>query len=60
MKNKNDALDKVFEVLLTEAAEIANERIGENIILPEEEIEFSKEHEMKMQKLFKKEKKNIC
>mgnify|MGYP001134027536 CR=1 FL=1 len=59
MKSDNKTLDKIFDLLVGEAAVIANERISEKIVLPEEKIEFSKEHEAKMQKLFKSERNKI-
>lgn len=59
MKNDDKTLDKIFDLLVGEAAVIANERIAQKIVLPEEKIEFSKEHEVKMQKLFKSERNKI-
>jgi hypothetical protein len=59
MNNDDKTLDKIFDLLVGEAAVIANERIAEKILLPEEKIEFSKEHEEKMQKLFKIERRKI-
>lgn len=59
MNNDDKTLDKIFDLLVGEAAVIANERIAEKTLLPEEKIEFSKEHEEKMQKLFKIERRKI-
>lgn len=57
MNKQNDLFEKAFEMLLEEAAVKADEKLGENIENPSEEIVFSKEHEDKMKKLFKKEKR---
>ncbi len=53
MSKDNNAFDKAFDVLLTEAAIKADENIGRKLEEPEEEIVFSKEHERKMAKLFR-------
>lgn len=50
----NKILDKLFEELIDEAANIAAENLGKSIPEPKK-VEFSKEHEEKMKKLFKKE-----
>jgi hypothetical protein len=55
MKDDDKTLDKILDLLVSEAAVIANERTGEKISIPEEKFEFSKEHEDKMKKLFKAE-----
>lgn len=59
MKNDDKTLDKIFDLLVGEAAVIANERIAEKIVLPELKIEFSEEHEAKMRKLFKIERSKV-
>ena len=59
MKDDDKTLDKILDLLVCEAAIIANERIGEKTVLPKEQYEFSKEHEEKMQKLFKIEKNKV-
>lgn len=59
MKEDNKTADKIFDILIEEAAVIADEHIGEKIIIPKEKVEFSKEHEEKMRKLFKAEKSKI-
>lgn len=57
MRRENDSFDKAFDMLLTEAAIMANKDIGEKIKEPEEEIVFSKEHEEKMQRIFRRERR---
>lgn len=59
MSKSNDAINKAIDMLLDEAAEIANEQECKKFQPPYEEIEFSKEHEERMKKLFRKEKRRI-
>jgi len=59
MKNDNKVVEKVFEILLNEAALLADEHIEENLYVSEDDIEFSKEHENKMKKIFKNERRKI-
>jgi len=51
-------MDKIFDVIIAEAASIAAENLGRNMPEPEA-AEFSKEHEATMQKLFSKERKKL-
>jgi hypothetical protein len=57
MSNKR-TLDKIFDDLVDEAASIVTERLGRNIPEPET-IEFSKEHENAMRKIFRKERNKL-
>lgn len=50
----NKTLDKIFDELIDEAASIVAENLGKNMPEPEA-IEFSKEHENTMRKIFRKE-----
>ena len=59
MLEREDTLDKALDVILDEAADVANENIGRKLFEPKEPIAFSKEHEKKMQKLFRKEKNKL-
>lgn len=52
----NKTLDKIFDELIDEAASIAAENLGKNMPEPEA-IEFSKEHENSMRKIFRKERR---
>jgi len=60
MSKQDDVFNKAIDIILTEAAEIANEQENAEIQSPCEEIDFSNEHEEKMKKLFKKEKRRIA
>ena len=51
MRKQND----LFESVLDEAANVANERLGTSIEMPTDEICFSKKHEAKMKKLIRKQ-----
>lgn len=53
--NDKQPFDKTTEDILTCAAVLADRDIGEKLVEPDEEIVFSKEHEDKMKKLFRKE-----
>ena len=55
MRGKNDVLEKAFDMMLDEAALIADEELGRELEEPDEELIFSKEHEEKMEKLFRTE-----
>ncbi len=57
MRNENDAFDKAFDMLLTEAAIMADENIGKKLEEPEEEIVFSAAHKEKMRKIFQRERR---
>lgn len=57
MSKQNELFEKAFEMMLEEAAAKADEKLGENIEIPSDEIIFSKEHEEKMKKLFRLEKR---
>ena len=57
MNKQNDLFEKAFEMMLEESAKMADERLGESIDNDFEDVVFSKEHEDKMKKLFKKEKR---
>ena len=57
MSKQNELFEKAFEMMLEEAAAKADEKLGENIEIPSDEIIFSKEHEEKMKKLFRQEKR---
>lgn len=48
--------DRIFDDIVNEAASIATENIGRNMVEPEA-VEFSKEHEAEMQRIFRKERK---
>lgn len=60
MDKYNDALDKAADELINKAADVANERDGSSLTLPDEDIVFSKEHELKMKKLFDREKRKAA
>lgn len=53
----NKAFDDAFEMILSEAASIADENIGKNLNDPETKHVFSEEHNKKMEKLFRKERR---
>lgn len=57
MRNENEAFDKAFDMLLTEAAIMADENIGKKLEEPEEEIVFSAAHNEKMRKIFQRERR---
>ncbi len=59
MNKQTDSFDKALDLLLDEAAEGANEAIGNALDERTEEHIFSQEHEDKMQKLFKAEKRKL-
>lgn len=51
-------MDKIFDDIIAEAASIAAENLGRDLPEPEA-VEFSKEHEAAMQKIFRKERKKL-
>lgn len=55
---ENNNMDNLFEELLRESASLAVKELGEEIE-PHPEIEFSKEHQEKMNKLFVRERRKI-
>lgn len=55
MTKKNNGLNDAFDILLDQAAERAAEHLGQSLPDSEEPVEFSAEHEEKMQRLFKQE-----
>ena len=57
MSDKNDIFEKVEDMMYAEAAEIAVGVEDEKNTLIFDEFEFSKEHEEKMKKLFRREKR---
>lgn len=59
MIHKDDAMEIAFDILVDEAAVIADKNINDRLPDEKEKIEFSKEHEAKMKKLFKNEKRKI-
>ena len=59
MNKKNNVLNDAFDLLLDEAAENAAEHLGQNLQEPEEQIEFSAEHEQKMQWIFRQEHRKL-
>lgn len=59
MTKNTEALEKALDALLKEAAVAANQEFGESLCDPEEDIVFSKEHEKKMQKLFRKDRNKL-
>ncbi len=52
----NKAMDKILDEIIDEAASIAAENMGRNIPEPDS-VEFSREHEAAMRKIFRKERK---
>lgn len=56
--SNNKTLDKILDDIIEEAAIIAAENLGENMPEPEK-VEFSKEHEEKMQNIFRKERNKL-
>lgn len=57
MKESN-VFDKVLDALIEEAAKMASDELGNELPEPEK-VEFSKEHEKKMKKLFQKERNKL-
>lgn len=55
---ENNNMDNLFEELLRESASLAVKELGEEIE-PHPEIEFSKEHQDKMKRLFARERRKI-
>lgn len=55
MKNINETIDRAFDAMIDEAAAIVNQEEGENLVIPDIDVEFSQEHKKKMKKLFRKE-----
>ncbi len=55
--NNDDIFEKALEEMLKEAAKIADKRLGGQLEEPKEEIVFSEEHERKMEKLFRLERR---
>lgn len=53
-------MNKAIDMLIDEAALIACETEGERLQIPDGDIQFSKEHEAKMKKLFRKEKRKVA
>lgn len=60
MSDKNDVFNKAIDMMFNEAAEIAVEYEDEKNTPPFPEIEFSKEHEEKMKKMFRQEKRRLA
>ena len=56
--SNNKTLDKILDDIIEKAAIIAAENLGKNMPEPEK-VEFSKEHEEKMRKIFKKERNKL-
>lgn len=56
---RDEALDKALEAILDDAAVMADEKIGEALCDPEENIQFSAESEQRMKKLFKRERRKL-
>ncbi|NDO20068.1 DUF4367 domain-containing protein [Lachnospiraceae bacterium MD329] len=55
--NNDDIFEKAFEEMLKEAAKRADKRLGGQLEEPKEEIVFSEEHERKVEKLFRLERR---
>lgn len=55
--NNDDIFEKAFEEMLKEAAKRADKRLGGQLEEPKEEIVFSEEHERKIEKLFRLERR---
>ena len=60
MSNYNDAFNKAIDELLDEAAHITVEKDSSELEMPTDNISFSDEHEAKMQRLFKSERRKIA
>lgn len=60
MSNYNDAFNKAIDELLDEAAHITVEKDSGELEMPTDNISFSDEHEVKMQRLFKSERRKIA
>ena len=60
MSNYNDAFNKAIDELLDEAAHILVEKDSGELEMPTDNISFSDEHEVKMQRLFKFERRKIA
>lgn len=60
MSNYNDAFNKAIDELLYEAAHITVEKDSSELEMPTDNISFSDEHEAKMQRLFKSERRKIA
>jgi hypothetical protein len=56
--SNNKTLDKILDDIIEKAAITAAENLGKNMPEPEK-VEFSKEHEEKMRKIFKKERNKL-
>lgn len=59
MSNYNNAFNKAIDELLDEAAHITVEKDSGELEMPTDNISFSDEHEVKMQRLFKSERRKI-
>lgn len=59
MSNFNKTAEKAFDILLKEGVDIACEQEGLSYPPPDEKIIFSKEHNKKMAKIFKAEKRKL-
>ena len=55
--NNDDIFEKALEEMMKEAAKIADKKLGGQLEEPKEEIVFSEEHERKMEKLFRLERR---
>lgn len=53
--NSNSVWDKVLDVVLEESSDVLLEQLNNDLPQPEENIEFSAEHERKMNRLFRRE-----
>lgn len=60
MNKREDNFETALDKLVSDAAKLAARRMGEQLIEPEEPIEFSPEHEAKMQKLFRRERAKLA
>lgn len=60
MSNYNNAFNKAIDELLDEAAHITVEKDSGELEMPTDNISFSDEHEVKMQRLFKSERRKIA
>lgn len=58
--SSNNVWDKALDVLLEETADMALEQLDKDLPQPEENIEFSAEHERKMSRLFRKERLKLA
>lgn len=57
MNRDNNAFEKAFDILLKEASIKAENNLVEKLQKPTEEVVFSKEHEQKMQNMFRRERR---